>query len=233
TLKSSEIYNRTTNSWSPTASMNDGRWNFQATTLSDGRVLVSGGLPDGFQPLKTSEIYDPQRNTWTRTGDMQVARFNAWAVRLPDGRVLLAGGNNGSGAQSSAEIFNPATGTWSTTGSMSSVREAFGMSVLPDGRVLAAGGSATYPGAEIFNPATGTWSPAPDMALALRYYFSTIPLADGRMVVAGGIGDRRLDEAEMYDQALGTWTQISYMNMSRTQAVSVELPDGRILVAGG
>ncbi|HYV48375.1 MAG TPA: kelch repeat-containing protein [Myxococcaceae bacterium] len=233
TLKTAEIYNPATNSWSRAADMNFARWVFQTTALSDGRVLVSGGLDDGFNALKTAEIYDPQRNTWTRTGDMQVARYNAGAVRLSDGRVLFAGGTSDSGLQLSAEIFNPATGTWSATGSMSVVRNAFGMSVLPDGKVLAAGGGADYPGAEIFNPATGTWSLSPDMALAPRWYSQTIPLADGRMLVAGGIGARRLDEAEMYDQALGHWTQINSMNISRTQAVSVELPDGRILVAGG
>src|SRR5437868_7210016 len=234
-----EIYDPATNGWSLAASMSTARWAFQLTTLSDGRVLASGGIGDAVSAMDTAEIYDPQTNRWSplspSTGKMTSPRFLAGSALLSDGRVLVAGGNNGTDHLSSAEIFNPSTGTWSAVPPLSTARYALGMATLQDGRVLAVGGTADFPGAEIFNPASGTWSPTVDMAQVPRYFFETIPLADGRVMVAGGVGDSGpyLDGVEVFDAALGGWTQISSMSTSRYLAASAELLDGRVLIAGG
>ena len=68
------------------------RYHHTATTLPDGRVLVTGGDrgEDDFQ--RSAEIYDPARNRWTRAPSMRRARGNHSATLLPDGRVLVAGG---------------------------------------------------------------------------------------------------------------------------------------------
>jgi len=229
-----EIYNPTTNAWAQVSSMSGSRYAAQAVLLSNGRVLVSGGV--GASPaLASAEIYNPATNTWSQTGAMTSPRYLAGSVLLNDGRVLAAGGyNDVADRVSSAEIYNPTTGTWTAAAPMSETRYAFGMSLLPDGRVVAAGGTDNSPGAEIFNPTSGTWALTPDMSQVQRYFFSTISLTDGRMMIAGGIGAAGfLDAVEMYDDGVHTWTQANSMNASRYLAVSAELADGRILVAGG
>jgi hypothetical protein len=116
------------------------------------------------------------------------------------------------------------------------------MAALQDGpkkgQVLAVGGSDDYPGAELFNPATSTWSPTTDMAQPSRYYLGAIPLADGRVIVAGGNSHDPntplLDGVEIFDaENSWSWSQINSMNLKRYSSVSVELLDGRILIAGG
>ena len=58
-------------------------------------------------------------------------------------------------------------------------------------------------------------------------------LADDRVLVVGG-GERRASAtAEIYNPALGSWTQTGSMNTARIHHSATLLDDGRVLVAGG
>ena len=77
---------------------------------------------------------------------------------------------------------------------MGSVRSDFTLTLLSDGRVLASGGSdatrmdyVPYSATEIFDPYTLSWSPGPDLAIPRTKHSATL-LADGTVLVAGGIG---------------------------------------------
>src|SRR5207248_3447023 len=59
--------------WTPTGSLRDGRAYHTATRLSDGRILVAGGLGSAGY-LASAEIYDPATGTWTPTGSMATVR---------------------------------------------------------------------------------------------------------------------------------------------------------------
>jgi hypothetical protein len=65
--------------------------------------------------------------------------------------------------------------------------------LLLDGRVLVVGGGAAvegandYTSAELYDPGTGTWAFTGSM-LAPRLSFSATLLADGKVLVAGGMG---------------------------------------------
>jgi hypothetical protein len=119
------------------------RYLHTATRLSDGRVLVAGGVgPDLVNPLSSAELYNPVTRTFTATGSMIVPRALHTATLLPSGKVLIVGGTSGGPVPSlaSAELYDPATGTFSLTGSMQSPRERHVATALPDGRVLITGG---------------------------------------------------------------------------------------------
>jgi N-acetylneuraminic acid mutarotase len=68
-------------------------------------------------------------------------------------------------------------------------------------------------------------------------------LADGKVLVVGGIGPvpgmalefkAALSNAELYDPASGTWTQLaSQMATERYYHTATLLPDGKVLIAGG
>src|SRR3954470_17480143 len=83
-----------------TANLTTGRYGHTATLLSDGKVLVAGGIANSV-PDKTAELYDPARGTWKLTGSMATARFFATATLLRDGRVLVAGGGTAT-----AELYD-------------------------------------------------------------------------------------------------------------------------------
>jgi hypothetical protein len=111
-----ELYDPSSNTWSPDGTMAVGRLFHTATLLADGRVLVAGGAPGVDGPLvslTSAETYDPAANAWSPAADMGTPRRRHTATRLPSGEVLVAGGDP---ATASAERFNPLGPGSSTTG---------------------------------------------------------------------------------------------------------------------
>ncbi len=126
-LSSSELYDPTTNHWSPAGSLVTARAGQTATLLSDGEVLVTGGLDAGANTLSSAELYDPTTKAWTGTASMSVPRSDDTATLLANGRVLVVGGsipiNSGAAdltsTTNSAELYDPISRTWSAAGKMS------------------------------------------------------------------------------------------------------------------
>ena len=113
--------------------------------------------------------------------------------------------------------------------------------LLPDGRVLVAGGftqmGADFPTTatcEIYDPASNSWTATGTMHEA-RENHAAILLADGRVLVAGGVGDAGfpLKSSEVYNPATGKWLQAGPMLITRESPKLALLPDGQVLVAGG
>jgi N-acetylneuraminic acid mutarotase len=71
-----------------------------------------------------------------------------------------------------------------------------------------------------------------------RYRPSAALLADGRVLVAGGVyaDEERFEaraSAELFDPETGAWSKTRPMNTARYGARAVTLQDGRVLVVGG
>src|SRR5207302_296704 len=82
----------TPGTWTATGSMSIARDACTATLLTNGKVLVAGGV-NSTGPTSSAELYDPATGLWTPTGSMTTPRFGHTATLLPDGRVLVAGGS--------------------------------------------------------------------------------------------------------------------------------------------
>ena len=112
--------------------MHTSRFAAQATDLSNGTILVTGGNPDSFsaQNNPDAEIYDSLARTFTAIAVPMTARkiqtgqshrrVRHTATLLNDGTVLLVGGADFY-AGSSAEIFET-PGTFTASGSAKSFR---------------------------------------------------------------------------------------------------------------
>jgi N-acetylneuraminic acid mutarotase len=67
-----------------------------------------------------------------------------------------------------------------------------------------------------------------------RYDHTATLLADGRVLVAGGIRSTvLLDSTEIYDPASNTWSPGPSLPSPRSEHAATLLPDGRVLVVGG
>ena len=145
-MSSAELYDPAAGTFSLTGSMNEARGTHTATPLTDGRVLIAGGLG----PLASAEIYDPATGIFTATGNMSTGRSEHTATRLPSGRVLVAGGVGG-GDLISVDIYDPTTGVFVATHPMREGRAGHSSTLLPDGTVLIAGSRGSFPAsAELF-----------------------------------------------------------------------------------
>jgi N-acetylneuraminic acid mutarotase len=233
------------NAWGSTGIMATGRANHTATLLANGKVLAAGGYADS----GTEELYDPVTETWTPTGPLSIPVGKHTATLLQNGMVLVAGGFPGGDgtAIAAAELYDPATGKWSSTGSMINARANHTATLLPDGTVLVAGGAGSnffdpdlfLASAEIYDPGTGVWK-ATGTLISSRYGHTATLLANGKVLVAGGVGEAPqavdgsvLASAELYDPATSTWTATGNLAIAVVFQTARLLSNGKVLVAGG
>jgi len=208
-LKSAEVFNPSTGTWTEVESMSANRYGFVLVPLNNGTVLAAGGAASAgdFVFNRSSEIFDAANNRWSRSHDMSAGRGFFSGTKLTDGRVLVAGGEIHDGSlvgdvqTDTAEIYDPANGRWTMTGSLGTRRTGHACVTLNDGRVLVAGGSMydlvgnginiafvdrSVPTAtEVRNPVTGAWAAAGDLSEG-RTSFMLVKLANGAVLAAGG-----------------------------------------------
>lgn len=114
-------------------------------------------------------------------------------------------------------------------------RNGYTAVLLPNGKVLIVGGrdsdnrAAT---AQIFDPDTDTRA-APGSALPSLGGAAVTQLADGRVLIAGGLSNEAAQSIEIYDPATGEIAATASLDEPRAYASATLLKDGRVLIAGG
>lgn len=230
-------------SWTFTGSMNTPRTGATGTRLTDGRVLVAGGVDAVGNFLSSAEIYDPAVGTWAFTSPMVQPQSGAVAVLLHDGRVLVYGGNiaGGSGGVTSlAQIFDLATGLWTSTGAMNQCRQSFTGTLLANGQALAVGGycGGYLSSVEIYDPSTGTWTFTGSLPAPVANASATL-LQNGKVLATGGTTGSAAATTELYDPSSGSWTVTGSLNQARAWGDSydssgtIRLNSGQVLAVGG
>lgn len=268
-LRESEIFDPTFDTWTSTAALVYPRREHATTMLKDGRVLLTGGYSTARCPADAdarTEMFDPATNSWTLGGWLFMSRAGHDAHLLADGTVLLVGGNGQEDAEyragyASAEIYDPETATGRLSQSALVGRTDGTTTQLPDGRILWVGGCClqtptSIPSlgtkseelaaadAEIYDPTAHRWTRTALMGAPRMGHTATL-LADGRVLVAGGIAislgthgvlagnEELVAEIEIYDPLADTWMSAGTLATSRAAHMAARLPDGTVLIAGG
>lgn len=144
-LASAELYDPSDDSWTPAGSMNFPRYYHEMVLLSDGRVLVAGGVPRGVstEAIPICEIYDPETGVWTKTGAMAVHRRTSFTLSpLPGGKAIAVGGAISWTRRDTdqVEIYDSTTGQWSRGDRMPATRSGHTATLLKNGMLLVLGG---------------------------------------------------------------------------------------------
>ncbi len=228
-----------------------------AIILSDGRVLVAGGVSTDLHQTASADLYDPAKGAFSATGSMAFTREGAAGVRLPDGRVLVTGGGGtavgevgASSVLSSAELYDPARGQFTPTANdMPEPHFLHAIALLPSGKVLVAGGFAgngpfffldAEAAAALFDPSSNAFSSALPLNIARAFLYAAV-LGDGRVFIPGGANFQggQLPDAELYpgtDSGIRFAAQVNVsggLHSERVDAAAIRLPDGKILISGG
>lgn len=94
-LNSVEVFDGALKRFEIMGRLTEGRSGHTATLLRDGRILIAGGVGDGWTFLSSAEVFDPRSGRSEAVGKMSVARECHTATLLRDGRVLIVGGHRG------------------------------------------------------------------------------------------------------------------------------------------
>lgn len=181
-----------------------------ATLLTNGNILIAGGIKEDGTSLNSAEIVNTSNgNATVATGniDAAVSRASHTATLLTNGCVLIAGGNIAGSTiavpspTNTARLYDPDAGTFSAASNMNFARYNHTATLLNDGRVLICGGQdavgTAVPGVplgsgscELYTAGAtctnvGSFAVAPAM-LQARYNHSATLLKDGRVWFAGG-----------------------------------------------
>jgi hypothetical protein len=172
-----------------------------ATLLSDGRVLLAGGidLSAGGVVTAGTEYYDAQQQGFVPGSALPTPRAGHVATLLQDGRVLLTGGVGSNGdVRRTAVLVDPVAGTAVPAAPMARRRIGHSATRMPDGRVVVVGGvsnltSGGGSGAaqsaesttEVYDPTTDMWSFGPSLPQRRVGHGAALDGA-GRLLLAGG-----------------------------------------------
>jgi hypothetical protein len=231
-------------SWGTTGLLDVDRWELGSTLLTNGKVLITGGIVgiSGGYGSGAALLYDPATNTFAATGSMNFGRRRHGAHLLPSGKVLVSGGayqDNGWGYvyTTSTQIYDPATGTFSAGPTLPEAPSA--AVSLANGDVLLVGGDFARQSG-IYRAATNTIT-ATGSSTYEHCHPTLTRLSSGKVLVAGGGDDQGWyppanANAEIFDPAanggVGAYVSTGSLPAARPGAQSVLLPSGKVLVTG-
>ena len=252
-LNSAELYDPVDGTFTRTTeNMLKYRRLHRSTPLPNGKVLIAGGLggisgSENFI-LGEAELYDPAEGTFTFTaGNMIIPRYNHQAILLYTGKVLIAGGYMANPSPppnsvlaNAGELYDPATDSFTVTGNMATPRTNPFFTRLPNGKILISSGAddtgTPIQSLEIYDPATELFTSAGN-GLAGRDGNRVSRLDNGKTILIGGktAADNAsvTNSAELYDHISGTCSDTGSLITGRRNFAHWNLPNGRILVAGG
>lgn len=204
------IWTPGTGLWTTSGSLTAARARHTATTMGDGKVLAIGGHSSAWAvSLNSMESFNPT-GSWTNLSTSTLPFSPTEHTTIPFGynRLLVIWNNT------ACAMFNYPSPTWSSTITLQANHGNYpGASVLADGRIFIFGGSSTgaptvgFSASEFIDPAALTTSPGPSMNWGRGMPGGTVTLADGRILVVGGVvGVTPQAAVEAYSPVSNTWS---------------------------
>jgi hypothetical protein len=153
---------------------------------------------------------------------------------------LSTAGTDLGGPTQAPPTFPAVDPLWAAHARLDRARAYHTATLLPDGRVAIIGGQASNDSrdalatVELYDPVLEEFEPGGRLADA-RYAHTATLLADGRLLVAGGVGldGVPIASAEVYDPQTQKSQRVGDLAEARYKASAALLPDSRVLIIGG
>jgi chitodextrinase len=239
-------FNWKTDSWASLAPMKYPRWYATATTLNDGKVLVTSGSNRTLTDLvPTPELYNPATNSWKElTAATRTIPYYSFVYQLPNGKVIRVGATEEA---TPTETLDLDTNQWATVDSR--LLNGGSSANYAPGKFLKAGSASDggFSGQSVntaytldMNQSSPTWQATDSMAFP-RSFLNLTNMPDGTVLATGGGTDKsaQIDAngvlvPESWDPSTGNWTKLAPMAKPRLyHSGALLLPDGRVYVGGG
>ncbi|MEK7315770.1 MAG: Ig-like domain-containing protein, partial [Candidatus Eisenbacteria bacterium] len=246
----SNVWNPTTNAFTPAPYTPANLFCAGHTALADGRILVNGGHVGAYAGITSALLFTPIVNTWTAVASMAYARWYPTTITLADGRVLtvsgaincpdcrLPGGPD-PGIAEIPEVYDPVANTWTQLpGAVKNLPIYPHLFMLPDGRVIATSTQEDAIDTSVLDINAQTWTTVDPRVIDGG---STVMYLPGKFMKSGSAinPDYPALPADALTHLLDmtttptTWRQTASMAFPRTQHNLTILPDGNVLVTGG
>lgn len=244
-ISNAEIFDPAKLTWTSLPNMQFKRWYPNATTLSDGRVIVLAGWQTSANTnAGISEIFDPVAKTWTSLSNANNPfETYPFIYLMPDGRLIHIGGSEYA---TDTDILDLETSNWSVIDSR--IIDGGSATMYLPGKFMKAGSASD---SQNSGPSTNTtfvldtmqpspaWRQTAPMAFP-RSFFNLTMLPDGTALATGGETDKNggnianaVYAAEMWSPASQTWSTMASMHTPREyHGTAILLPDGRLLESG-
>jgi len=253
------LYDWATNTWTPTAPMNRGRWYPTATTLPDGSVLVlAGSYKDTGNTVHNTLPQVWKNGAWTPIAQFPGAGTSGMIGMLElyprvhvaaEGLVFMSGP-----LKQTYQLDTSNGGQWTEVAPRTTQRDYCPAVMYDVDKVIyigGGGGNGTPPAAEAeiidLSKTPRQWRATSPMHYPRRQHNATL-LPDGTVLVTGGtrgsggpgngFNDLRSGQpvhiAELWDPITEEWTELAAEEVDRCyHATAVLLPDATVLSAGG
>jgi hypothetical protein len=212
-VKTTELYDPATNSWTPGPNLPSPLFAHQATLLGDGKVLISSGVEVASLfgipiPGITSSChrFNPVTNSFVSTASMPQGRAYHGQIALPGGGAMAVGGATGDFTalvfvtHTDVFTYNHLTNAWTTAGQLN-VGRAYPNLVDVGGSIKVIAGLKTVdittgsgtPATEVEGSSYSglTWTTEANQALA-REVARAVAIDAGLRVLIVGVGDNGL-----------------------------------------
>jgi N-acetylneuraminic acid mutarotase len=244
-IANAEVFDPSSNTWTPVPNMAYRRWYPAATTLPDGRILVTAGWQTtSHTNAGISEIYDPAGNSWTQlTNANNPFETYPFMDVLPDGRVIHVGGSE---YPTDTDVLDLTTTSWSVVDP--NIVDGGSAIMYTPWKFMKAGSATDSQGV---GPSSNTTfvldmtqqSPAWHQTASMAYprsFLNLTSLPDGTVLATGGETDKNggnianaVYAAELWSPQTQTWSTMASMHTPREyHGTALLLPDGRVLVSG-
>jgi hypothetical protein len=244
-LANAEIFDPVGQTWTSIPNMRYPRWYPNATTLSDGRILVTAGWQTtAHSNAGISEIYDPVANSWSSlTNANNPFETYPFLYLLPDGRVIHIGGSEYA---TDTDVLDLSTVSWSVidpnivdggSATMYTPNKFVKAGSASDSQNVGPSSNTTFV-LDMTQP-TPAWVETPSMVYP-RSFMNLTMLPDGTALATGGETDRNGGDianavyaAELWSPLTQTWSTMASMHTPREyHGTALLLPDGRVLESG-